>query len=200
MDYLNYGYQKLRGVERKHYLIRQRGSKCEKCGYSKNFSALEFHHLRDKKIRLDFRSLSSNKLEKIEEEFEKCLVLCANCHRELHHPQQEIDDIENYKQEILNEIDGNKQYLNKITQKHKSKNTCCDCGNEIDKQAKRCKSCYINVQLKNAKKPNSFQELKNDVEQYGIMECSRRYNVSHTTIRRWLGRKKDRSIPKHIIS
>jgi DNA-binding CsgD family transcriptional regulator len=58
-------------------------SACERCGYDKNIAALEFHH--EDPNEKDF--LISGKfynLEKAVKEAEKCLLLCANCHREEH--------------------------------------------------------------------------------------------------------------------
>lgn len=60
------------------------GGKCVRCGYDKCFQALDFHHLRDKEehpSRL-FRKYST--LEKILPELKKCILICANCHREEH--------------------------------------------------------------------------------------------------------------------
>src|SRR5271165_3778751 len=87
-----YYYQTVRSLERKLYLIDKRGGKCEKCGYNKNVTALEFHHKNpnEKEKNLDSRILSNNKMNWILQEFEKCLVLCANCHREFHNPDLEM--------------------------------------------------------------------------------------------------------------
>jgi hypothetical protein len=54
--------QNLRGYRRKLKLINLRGGKCEKCGYDKNLSALEFHHIDSnlKEFPLDLRNLSNN--------------------------------------------------------------------------------------------------------------------------------------------
>ena len=65
-------------------LISRRGGKCEKCGYSKCQDALCFHHLRDKKFALNKTNLLCKSKEEIEEEFKKCILLCANCHAEEH--------------------------------------------------------------------------------------------------------------------
>ena len=45
----NYRNQILRGLKRKYESILSRGGKCERCGYDKNISALEFHHKIQKK-------------------------------------------------------------------------------------------------------------------------------------------------------
>ena len=57
---------------------------CSHCGYNKYAVALDFHHV----DRADkFQNVSSywrtsmKQFKKIREEWKKCIVLCANCHR-----------------------------------------------------------------------------------------------------------------------
>lgn len=63
------------------------GGKCigEDCGYNKYVGALEFHH-KDPSGK-DF-GISSNgytrSWEKVRLELDKCVLLCAVCHREIH--------------------------------------------------------------------------------------------------------------------
>jgi hypothetical protein len=52
---------------------------CVKCGES-NPIVLQFDHLRDKEKNITKLMHSSCKLIVIQEEIEKCQVLCANCH------------------------------------------------------------------------------------------------------------------------
>lgn len=65
--------------------LAYKGGKCEKCGYNKCDSALEFHHLdhnkKDFGISQDGNTRPWNQ---IKEELDKCVLLCANCHRETH--------------------------------------------------------------------------------------------------------------------
>ena len=84
----------------KYYLIQQRGGKCEKCGYDKNMSALEFHHLHpeEKEFTLDSRNLERHSDEEILKEFDKCILLCANCHAEFHHPELDMSNIDSLKE------------------------------------------------------------------------------------------------------
>lgn len=65
--------------------IEYKGNKCAYCGYSKYQGALQFHHLDpDKK---DF-TISKIKLttwdDRAIKELDKCVLLCANCHMEVH--------------------------------------------------------------------------------------------------------------------
>ena len=84
----SYVAQQDRGRERKIELLTRFGGQCTKCGYDKNFAALEFHHIDpgSKSFQLDLRSLSNRKWSAIVEEGTKCTLLCSNCHAELHHP------------------------------------------------------------------------------------------------------------------
>ena len=61
------------------------GGKCSHCGYKKCLYALDFHHLDpDKKDKGVCRLLRSKSFKRAEEESKICVLLCANCHRELH--------------------------------------------------------------------------------------------------------------------
>ena len=74
---------------RKKVLVDIRGGSCEKCNYSKNFAALDFHHPGKKNF-----TISQALTEFTNRQFEEVLIpevkkytilLCANCHREEHH-------------------------------------------------------------------------------------------------------------------
>ena len=75
-----------RGRERSIKFKLSIGGKCCKCGYCNNLAALEFHHLRDKKFVLSSNAFKSYSDDVILEEAKKCVLLCANCHREEHNP------------------------------------------------------------------------------------------------------------------
>ena len=62
--------------------------KCERCGYNEHFSALDFHHLdpETKDFNLEIsnlysRAMSEDNFKIVDEEIQKCIILCANCHR-----------------------------------------------------------------------------------------------------------------------
>ncbi len=60
---------------------------CRECGYDKDIpDVYEFHHLDpDKKDPSWYKMFANNhSIEKIKSEIDKCIVLCANCHREMH--------------------------------------------------------------------------------------------------------------------
>lgn len=68
----------------KEKLVMYKGGRCEKCGYNKCIAALEFHHLNP--LEKDF-SISGKSwgFETLKLEVDKCMLLCANCHKEEHY-------------------------------------------------------------------------------------------------------------------
>lgn len=105
----------------KKQLVQACGGSCLLCGYDKCDQALVFHHLDEstKEIRLDTTSLSSSTKETILQELPKCVVLCHNCHFEVHFLNVEIPkqkDIDySYIDESLFRIrhTGSKKIINK---------------------------------------------------------------------------------------
>lgn len=66
-------------------LIAEFGGKCCKCGYDKCQAALHFHH-KDESTKLFNVNSSTNKsLTRLREEAKKCILVCANCHAEIHY-------------------------------------------------------------------------------------------------------------------
>ena len=62
-----------------------KGNKCIICGYNKCQRALNFHHIDPSKKEFDLSSRGlTRSWEKIKNEIEKCVLVCANCHAEIH--------------------------------------------------------------------------------------------------------------------
>ncbi|MDP3900065.1 MAG: hypothetical protein Q8Q23_03215 [bacterium] len=77
-------------VAKRRKTIRQmaidfKGGKCEICGYSKCIKALEFHHLNSngKDFGISAKGYTRS-WDEVKKEIKKCILLCANCHREAH--------------------------------------------------------------------------------------------------------------------
>lgn len=70
--------------------IKYKGGKCEKCGYDKYNGALEFHHLNPSEKDFSIgQSGYTRSWEKVKKELDKCILICSNCHREIHHYKSE---------------------------------------------------------------------------------------------------------------
>ena len=67
----------------KQKLIEYKGGECELCGYKKCNRSLQFHHLNpdEKDFTISGKSFS---FENLKEEVDKCILVCSNCHSEIH--------------------------------------------------------------------------------------------------------------------
>jgi len=76
-----------RQKEFKKQCVNYKGGKCEICDYNRNIAALEFHHLNpDEKDFEISRQFKQGFNQVVIDELNKCKLVCANCHREVHYP------------------------------------------------------------------------------------------------------------------
>ena len=62
--------------------IEYKGGRCQVCGYDKYPGALDLHHLGDKLFGIGAKGYTRS-WEKVKAELDKCVLVCANCHREI---------------------------------------------------------------------------------------------------------------------
>jgi hypothetical protein len=73
----------------RHY---KKSLNCNKCGENR-YWVLDFHHLDPSKKDFEISSLVNKTSKKLlDKELEKCIVLCANCHRDLHYQEKQAGD------------------------------------------------------------------------------------------------------------
>lgn len=70
-------------MERKQTIVDLLGGKCQICDYSKLTNNLVFHHVSDKAFQLDSRRFQYS-MESLWPEIRKCILICHNCHGEVH--------------------------------------------------------------------------------------------------------------------
>ena len=68
----------------KKKLLELNGNKCCRCGYNKCSEALEFHHLNPKEKDFTISAYNSSNWEDYLKESKKCILVCSNCHKEIH--------------------------------------------------------------------------------------------------------------------
>lgn len=70
---------------RKAKAVEYKGGKCERCGYCKSNAALTFHHKipEEKSFGISEKG-KARKWSVLQTELDKCVLLCHNCHAEIH--------------------------------------------------------------------------------------------------------------------
>ena len=89
--------------KRKQDLISVFGYRCGICGYYRCEAALEFHHVNPKEKSY---SLSNSKFRTLKEDLEeasKCILVCSNCHREIHYTDR-YKNVDLFKYQNFNKI------------------------------------------------------------------------------------------------
>ena len=79
--------------------VKEKG--CVICGYKICINALVFHHIdpstkykSPNPYKRDFYTMTNNSWRRLRAEVDKCIVVCANCHAEIHiglHPEYLVD-------------------------------------------------------------------------------------------------------------
>lgn len=69
--------------------IRSKRIACVNCGES-HIACLDFHHETEKSVNISEMVTRMWSRSKIDEELNKCIVLCSNCHRKLHYEERQL--------------------------------------------------------------------------------------------------------------
>lgn len=84
--------------EKREFVDAQR-IQCQKCGDTRTY-VLDFHHIDANNKEFTIGRMMKGAKSKLQEEINKCICLCANCHREFHYlEKQNSISLEEYLQE-----------------------------------------------------------------------------------------------------
>lgn len=89
-----------RNNKNKWELVQLFGNQCVDCKQIYPMCAYDFHHL-DPSAKEGRQALTTKRKDRIVKEIEKCVLLCANCHRIRHwNPPERSIQVEPIKQEV----------------------------------------------------------------------------------------------------
>lgn len=74
---------------KKEAIVKEFGGCCSVCGYDKCLEVLSFHHKDKNKKEKNIARLWHNSNKSLRKELEKCQLVCANCHGEIHQKERE---------------------------------------------------------------------------------------------------------------
>lgn len=183
-------YQNAR-ARRKHLFLDIMGNKCQLCGYDKNEKALEFHHINPEEKEFSLSDCALKKLEEVYNELQKCVLVCANCHRIIHYD-------ENFNTPLISAFDKEKaeQYaqeeevLKLFHANKKEPKYCPVCGKLI--HTSRNKYCSVECshigyarQHGNKKGRPDRDELKLMIRTQTFEGIGRYYGVNGNAVRKW---------------
>jgi thiol-disulfide isomerase/thioredoxin len=167
-----YELQIQRWIDRKKKAVNLFGGKCSVCGYSKNYAALDFHHIDPSTKEADWASMRLKKWSDVVDELKKCCLVCKNCHSEIHNPYavMDSDSAEN----------SDNKYLNATVT---PTGVCPTCDSEVYGTI-YCSVACNSVSRRKVERP-TFEELKKLIEEKSFCAIAREHKVSDNAVRKW---------------
>ena len=159
--------------ERAVYIM---GGKCQCCGYDRSMRALHFHHIDESTKKFAISGNITRNWADVVEELKKCVLVCANCHMEIHDelipcPQTNID--ENRLKEINGLVSINKKKIH----------FCTECGAEVHQEGALCLTCAGKKRRK-VEHPDR-ETLKKLIKTTTFLDIGAMYGVSDNAVRKW---------------
>ena len=164
----------------KEKFIIYKGNKCCICGYAKCNGALEFHHLIPELKEFSLSAKGTNRSwKRCQKELDKCIMVCANCHREIHAGLFEDKDLNKFN---ISNIEGIREF-DKLLEPVKY--YCEECGVEVSKDAKLCRECHLKKVAKPTKEEILQQFKEYDYKENPFEWLGKKYKVTGTSVRKW---------------
>lgn len=176
---MSYEYVQKSRTTQKERMVYVMGESCQICGYDKCVEALEFHHINPENKLFNFNKSRTKSWEDNVQELKKCILLCSNCHREVHAGHYQYSLKSSFNEERANEIST---LINNL--KTKQIRYCPVCNTIISQKASHCTTCSAKIARKVEDRP-SREELKQLIRTKTFVEIGQMFKVSDNTIRKW---------------
>ena len=170
--------QKKRWKARKIKAVNLLGGKCSICGYHRNYASLEFHHVDPSSKKGNWKRICKKEWYSIISELKKCILLCRNCHSELHNPDLSCEE---YKEEYIELLATYKAVC--LDMKVGSTGCCPICNKEVYSTIYCSNKCRA-VDTRRVKRPEKL-ELKKMIENMSWLAIGRKFGVSDNAVRKW---------------
>ena len=155
------------------------GGACDVCGYDKNLACLDFHHLDPAQKEYVFHEVVKRPWDEVLAELKKCVLLCKNCHGEVHNPEmaKEKIDIGCANRNLdKDKIPAGQRCL-------MATGTCPVCKNDVF-GTKYCSIKCSHMVQRRVERP-SREQLEKDINELSWVAIGRKYGVSDNAIKKW---------------
>jgi|19_taG_2_1085344.scaffolds.fasta_scaffold00490_2 5-methylcytosine-specific restriction endonuclease McrA len=182
---------------RKILAVLYKGGKCQDCGYDGYYGALEFHHVNPEEKEMSWKAMRVCSWDKMMKELDKCILLCSNCHSELHakaigeitwehNTFNNIRSLNGY-EKIEKNIDGKCVY-EYVRKKVFRKCQCCKNDFEVPVWNKNQKFCSISCSgkfLRKVKNRPSKEELEKLISELSWVKLGKKYGITANSVKKW---------------
>lgn len=145
------------------------GGKCVICGYNKCVASLHFHHI-DESTKNETPSyvIMHRSWERAIKELEKCILVCSNCHGEIHEKVMNVD-LRNYVKPWI-------------------KKTCPSCGDSFDTKDEKQIYCSSECRIignRIVERPTKEQLEDLIINEVHWTKMGKMFKVSDSAVRKW---------------
>jgi transcription elongation factor Elf1 len=167
------------------------GGKCEICGYDKAIQAMDFHHIDPTTKSFAISAVTATKsYDTLLNELKKCMLLCANCHREVECGIVLVPENLNIRDKFIDKINKEKEDYSNI--KNENYGICSICGKGFKVKWKNNKYCSVECNAIGQQRcplPEK-EELELCLKSMSIRAIAKKYGVSWHTVNKWIGKLK----------
>lgn len=175
---MGYSYVKSVRQRNKDRIISVMGGQCCICGYNKCKTALELHHLDAKAKEFTICENLNQAWETIVTELPKTVLVCCNCHREIHAGLIVAPVKSTFNPVIADSITQEIKQL-----KHKALCYCKNCGALVTSGNVYCVECAATMR-RIVERPGR-DILKSLVRTMPFIQIAKLYGVSDNAVRKW---------------
>ena len=145
------------------------GGKCSICKYNKCLGSLAFHHTDPNVKEYEVSYIVYRRVwDFVKKELDKCILVCANCHGEIHWGQIKLEDLKNQPRRLI-------------------KIKCCSCNKDFftqDEDQVFCSVECVQYSQRKVERPTK-EQLVEDMKTLSWVALGKKYGVSDNGARKW---------------
>ena len=162
----------------KKRLVQAFGGRCGLCGYDKTETNLAFHHVDPRQKDFNFGQYQSKSWATNVAEIRKCVLLCHNCHGEVHAGLADIAECPRF----------NEEYADRpVPSRKRIRGICMTCRAPLKTGDKFCSVACAHVPQQRVERPTKL-ELDALLRSSTWESLAARYGVHSNAIRKWADR------------
>jgi len=173
----------------KKMAVEYKGGSCQGCGYRNCVQALQFHHVNPEHKDFSFSRAGSKSWERLQVELDKCVLVCANCHAEIHSGIRAVPNNQPTMDTDLLLGGLERSPFQSVTRfRHKPPKRCLGCGCEVYRNSVHCGKCESHRRVGLRSKINwpSLDSIKMMLSSRSYESVARELGVSSNAIRKRL--------------
>lgn len=163
----------------KQEAVNYKGGECQKCGYKKCLASLDFHHLDPNEKDTNWKNMKHWSFENTKAELDKCILVCRNCHGEIH-------DEEYRKRREENRLRIKEMRENAPPKAPNFQTHICACGKQFvgEHHRKYCSHECASKAIRRVERP-SKQQLDRLLWQKPTTKLAEDFGVTCQAVRKW---------------